>query len=373
MQVTEKLLEQVAVDSKELATNFSEIGGMCVENLVPKNEIQNRFPLATWLLNTPLSNEMRRRVLNRNIYYRKVDGKVMVAVPQTTVWSELPASTSGECCWVLPDFDSCSGEVPVNLLCLKDCDDMLDTLMGRQLRYTERDAMPPIAYAGESVETVNKRIARMFMAFYTARNIIQGLDNTYTDQLKPFHGLLQVLENPAVIHIAGESILAAFAEIACRMAVIGYDGFVFAAHPLVIESIKAVIQPDEYNRLPVGWAYVDGELRFHGTSFIPDKSVPFSIADGTGEVWLLHRDVVGAFLGTDLMPAKDFIFSSANNLGVTAEGCGGVCDYYYNYGSVFNTDARKLAVITGVPASTECLNATADLANLLVPQTLIPA
>lgn len=371
MQVSNELLNESAVDMKELATNFSEIGGECVEGLVPKNEIQDRYPLATWLLSTPLSNEMRRRVLNKNIYYHKVDGKVMVSIPQTTVWSELPPSTAGECCWVLPDFDNCSGEVPINLLCLKDCEDVLDSLMSTHLRYTERDSMAPIAYAGETKATVDKRIARMFMAFYTARNIIQGLDNTYTDYLKPFHGLMQVLENPAVMHTAGGSILAAFDEIACRMAVLGYDGFVFAAHPLIIEAIKDAVQPDEYNRLPQGWSYVDGEPRFHGVRFIADKLVPFSVADGTGEVWVLHRDVVGAFLGTDLMPADSFIkdgFTAQNT-----EPCGEACTYYYNYGSVFNTDARKLAVITGVSASAACMNATADLAGLIVPQTLIPA
>lgn len=375
MDFKEKQLEAVAVEAKDikaLSTNFAEIASGCdgLEDFEPKTEIQNRYPLASWLLNTPQSRRMRNRVLNRLINYRKNEqGQPMVTIPGS-IWTEVPPSTQGECCWVLPDFDKCQGEVPVNLLCLKDCDDILDSLMFQNLRIGADQAMAPFAYSGETMKTVNRRIARMWMAFFTARNLILGLDNTYTDQLKPFHGLLQLLENPAVLHIDGSSILAAFDELACRMNALGYDGFTFAAHPLIIGAIRAEVREDERGRLPEGWRYVDGELRFHGARFIEDKLVPYSVADGTGEIWMLHGDAVGAFLGTDLMPADSFIRESGTY--GSGDNCGSECTYYYNYGATFNTEARKLAVIQNVSATSTCVAATADLAGLLVPQTLIP-
>lgn len=371
MKISTNALDAVAVSAKELSTNYDEIARDCfgLEGASFTSEIQNRFPLATWLLNTPLSRRMRG-LAERGLINKRTDedGVVQLQIPRS-MWTLDATSTSSECCWVPFDFAKCAGEVPLNLLCLKDCDDILSSLIDRTTSLAVKDALAPIANTGETVAQVNKRVARMSMAFYTAYTAILGADETYTNILKPFHGLLSVMENPAIIHVDGSSILAAFDEIGCRMAVLGYGGFVFAAHPLVIDAIGRLIVPDRFGRLPFGWTKENGEIRFHGARFIADKLMPFDTTHGTGEIWMLSDDAVGLYLGTDLMPTDAFIEEGYTFAEAT---CGQKCTYYYNFGAAFGNNANKLAVIADVPVSSACVNGVADLGPIVSPQTLIP-
>lgn len=371
INISTNQLDAVAVSAKELSTNYDEIARDCfgMEGATWASYIRDRFPLTTWLLSTPMSRRMRG-LAERGLINKRTDenGKIMLQIPRT-LWTELPKSTENECCWVPFDFAKCAGEVPLNLLCLKDCDDILSTLVDKSTRLAAKDAIAPIANVGETVAQVNKRVARMSMAFFTAHTAILGLDNTYTNILKPFHGLLSVMENPAVMHIDGSSILAAFDELGCRMAVLGYNGFVFAAHPLVLDAMDRAIEPDRFGRLPRGWSRENGELRFRGARFIADPLVPFSVANGTGEIWMLSEDSVGLYMGTDLMPTDDFIEKGYTFAEST---CGQKCTYYYNFGAAFGNNANKLAVIADVPVANACVNAIADIPGMVVPQTLIP-
>lgn len=365
-------LEKVAIESKELATNYGEVARDCfgLDGATFASELQDRFPLVDWLLSTPLSQSMRRTIEN-GLMGTRVDeeGNYLLQVPRS-LWTLPPTNSADECCWTPVYFDKCAGEVPINMLCLKDRDNIMDILMNKTVKLSSRDAVAPIAYAGETLEAVNDRVARMSMALYTAHTVIQGMQNVTTNLTKPFNGLMQVMSNPAVIHIDGSSILGAFEELACRMVVLGYTGSVFAAHPLIINAIKAEIVPDQYNRRPDGWTVEnDRTVRFNGVRFIEDKLVPFSTSTGTGEVWLLSSDAVGAMLLTDLIPTEAF---RRTGWSFDENNCGTECRYYYNAGAVFANNANKLAVITNISISDACVNATADLANLIVPQTLIP-
>ena len=55
-----------------------------------------------------------------------------------------------------------------------------------------------------------------------------------------------------------------------------------------------------------------------------------------------------------------------------ANGCGQICNYLYNFGTVASNNANRIAVISGVPISSACTE-IADLAGLINPTTLIPA
>lgn len=372
-------LEQVAVDSTKLASNFPDIARDCygLEGATLASEIQNRFPLVYFLLGTSLSRQMRNRALrDRLALYQETVGeagqeetKWMLETPRN-IWSLPPQSTQGECCWLPFDFAKCAGKVPVNLLCLKDCGNILDDLIGKVARYGQRDAVPPIANTGDTIDEVRKRIDRMSMAFFTAYNVILGMDNVYTDTLKPFHGLLAVLENQAVMKYNGADILAAFAWLGCRFDMLG-GRQVIAVNPVIYSSIAAAIVPDVNGNLPAGWTKNGNEITFKGRRFIQDKLVPVDVATGTGEAWVLDEETLGMWLGTDLAPTDDFIRYSGINT-VETPNCGEECMYMYNFGTVFGTDANKLAVITNIPVQSACTGVIADLANLVNPNTLIP-
>lgn len=213
------------------------------------------------------------------------------------------------------------------------------------------------------------------MAFLTNQNVIDGMDNLTTDTLKPFHGLLQVMANPAVqvIQYSG-SIAATFDSLFCRMAVLGgLDRFVFAVHPLIYTSLMSDLRKDRLGNYPEGWTRDGNEIRFNGIRFIRDIRVPINLTEGTGEIWILDGASVGSWMVTDLMPTDAFIKESGHIEESLADGCGRSCTYYYNYGAVFNNNANRIMRVTNVPISVACKNGIAGLNDLIVPKTLIPA
>lgn len=373
MELNTMSLDRASVDVRLLSTNFGEVIPDCsgVGQDV-KTEIINSFPLYNWLINTGLSATVRRNFSNPCIT-KKTDGTWTMEIPRT-IWTELPKSTSEECCWVPFDFAKCAGNVPLKLLCLKDCTSMLDALVDRKVKAGTAGAVSGIAGAGDSMEEVNLRVAKMSMAFFTAYTTILGLDNTYTDILKPFHGLLQVMQNPAVVSINGGNVLSAFDSLYCRMSVLGgLDNMVVALNPITYQSILAVVTYGQYGELPTGWTRNGDVLKFHNISFIQDRFVPVDLANGTGEAWVLSGDSVGLFLATDLIPSSDFIFKSTKQGETPANGCAEQCTYMYNYGAAFNNNANKLAMITSIPITGACASAAGDLGEIIAPTTLIPS
>lgn len=384
--VETKNLDKVAVDKAELASNFPDVVNDCygIDGASVASIIQDKFPLVDWLMDTTPSREIRAE-LNRaqatggcvNRFHKAQVGapgaevtKWVMETPRS-IWTTEPTSTANECCWLPFDFAKCAGYTPINLLCLKDCGNIEDDLMGDILRYNERNSVSPIAYSGDTYNEVRRRIDRLSMLFYTAHNVIHGIDDTYTDTLKPFHGLLAVLENPAVQHVQGTNILAAFDQIGCRLDILGGDQ-VIAVNPVIYASIAAAIVPDQNGNLPAGWTKDGNTVRFHGRRFIQDKLVPVDTAAGKGEAWVLDGETLGMFLATDLAPTDRFVrYSGINNVD-PATKCGEECMYMYNLGTVWGSDANRLAVIYDIPVQSACTSAVSDLSALVQPTTLIP-
>jgi len=369
-----KTLDAIAVDHEKLATNFTEVVPDCTGlGADPKTEIQNQNQLYNWLLNTSLSRRVRGMINSNDgmciLHKDATSGEYVIEIPQT-FWSELPVSTANECCWQPFDFAKCGTNVPVKRLCLKDCISIDDEILGGVLRVNA--AYRPYASRGEKFNTIRKRIAKVSMAYLTAYNVILGTDNNTTDILKPFHGLLQIMANPAIAKLDGTDILSAFDSLYCRLILLGNTDVVIAVHPVIYSSILSVIRVGQYGDLPLGWTRNGDDIRFHGIRFIQDKRVPLDTAAGTGEAWVLSGDAVGLWMVTDLMPADRFIKESGHKEESLQDGCGSECTFYYNYGAAFNNNANKLALITNIPVSAYCAKSISDLDAVVNPKTLIP-
>ena len=369
-----KMLDNRAVDVQKLASNFIDIISDCegLEDFSLRNELQNRYPLATWLSGTPFSRMMRQRSTNPQLFHHGVgEGAAdwVMEVPGT-VYTLAPANSGSDCCWTIPDFAKCASEVPLNFVCLKDCDSIFDSMVYERLRINQRARLEGFAREGETLEQVENRIRHLWMAFYTMHTVILGTSNTSDNIVKPFHGLLEVMQNDAVISVSGANILAAFDSIGCRLDVLGGSNWVFALNPLMYRSIEDVVVPDVNGNLPSGWTRVNGRLRFHGIGFIDDKLIPVDMTNMTGDIWLIDGDSTGMFLGYSIGNEKeisnDFTEQTLEN------GCGQMCHYLYNYGTVANNNANRVMVISGVPVSSACTE-IADLAALINPTTLVPA
>ena len=369
-----EVLNQVAVDKTMLATNLPEMADCTGIGIDPKTEIQNKFPLVAWLLGTELTRRVRAAIDDKGscIVHKNGDGKWVIEVPRE-IWSLVPeASEAQECCWQPFDFAKCEGNVPLNMLCLKDCDSIMDRLVGMNVNFGSNIA--GLASTGDSLNDLKARVARLSMAFYTAHTAVLGLDNTYTNILKPFHGLMQVMENPAIATLDGTNILQAFDSLWCRLSIMGFDasGIRLALNPVTYQGVLAAIQPDMYGRYPEGWTRNGDTVSFHGMAFLEDKLVPVDIEDQVGEIWVLASSSVGLYLATDLMPAQDYIRFSGDFAKTPEQGCGEECTYYYNLGTALGNNANKLARIVDVPFSGACASVIGDLEGLVTPQTLIP-
>lgn len=368
-----QMLDNRAVDVQKLASNFIDIISDCesLEDFSLRNELQNRYPLATWLSGTSFSRLLRQRSTNPQLFHKGGDGEAdwVMEVPGS-VWTLEPVNSGSDCCWTIPDFAKCSANVPLNFVCLKDCDSIFDSMVYERLRINQRARLEGFAREGETLEQVENRIRHLWMAFYTFHTVILGTSNTSDNIVKPFHGLLEVLQNDAVISISGANILAAFDSIACRLAVLGGNGWTFAVNPLIYRSLEEVVVADERGNLPSGWTKANGRLRFMGIGFIEDKLVPVDMENMTGDIWLIDGEATGMFLGYAVGNEKeirnDFTEQTLEN------GCGQLCTYLYNYGTVANNNANRVMVISGVAVSSACTE-IADLASLINPTTLVPA
>ena len=366
-------LARNAVDVQELASNFIDIISDCqsLENFSLRNALEDRYPLASWLLNTRFSSYLRELENDPQRFHRGGENNAqwVMDVPGT-VYTLEPANSGDDCCWTIPDFAKCAGSVPMSFVCLKDCDNIFDSLVYDKLRVNAKAALERFARQGETIAQVENRIRHLWMAFYTMHTVILGTMQTSDNIVKPFHGLLEVLQNDAVISISGANPLAAFDSIACRLAVLGGNDWAFAVNPLIYRSIKALIKKDERGEYPEGWTVTaDGDIRFEGIRFIEDKLVPVDTEAMTGDVWLIDGEATGAYLAYDLgREAERNTFTEQSK----ADGCGQECHFLYNFGTVANNNANRVMVISGVAVSSACTE-IADLASLINPTTLVPA
>lgn len=370
----EKARQNLAASASK--SNVGTVGiGTDYSDNSPANPFQNVFPLVSWLMNTPASRKMQG-AMNRGAWSvtKKEDGKFYIQLPFTYGTTE-PKSTQGECCWIPLDLAKCGSNAPLALLCLKSCEPIMDSLVNETRKIKANDMVCYFQREGETIKEAQKRMDLISMAYFTAINVILGTMATGTATLKPFHGLLEVMEDKAVIKIVGTNVLSAFDSVALRLAVLGDGDYKFACHPLVLEGIKSVIVPGKFNgEYPAGWTKSDnGEIAFKKHGFIADKLVPCDITKGTGDVWVLEGNTVGLVMGTTFQPSEKFqrhTFGATDN---PSEGCGTHCDYYYNFGCAFGTDANRLMVISGVPMSAATLGDTLNGLDLVLkPTTIVP-
>ena len=369
-------LDRRAVSPEELqklSTNFIDIISDCegIEDFSVRNELQDYYPLASWLMNTSLARLIRERSRDPQKFHKSEEGVDWEMDLPGAVWTLAPSNSGDDCCWTMPDFAKCSTSVPLFLLCLKDCDKIFDKLVMERLQINSATDLAGIARSGESVERVNERLRIMWFAFYLAHTMVLGTSTTSDNITKPFHGLYEVLQNNAVVSIDGTNPLAAFRSIGCRLDVLGgLSGFTFWANPLIRASIREMIVPDESGRYPTDWSRNGDEIYFKGIPVREDKLVPVDMTNGTGDVWLLAGDAVGAFFAYNLN--DPYIVEDDFTEETKANGCAQLCTYLYNFGTVASNNANRLMVISGVPISNACTE-IADLAGLINPQTLIPA
>lgn len=382
-----ELLEHISVDQLssiadtvenvvKLSSKIGDIGyAPNFSNNTLRNHMETEHPLLTWLLNTPMSTQMRQSTANglAPIHQDSKTGEFMLMYPYQ-VGTLPPDDTSGACCWVPMELTKAGGEVPLRLLCLKDSRSIMEKFINANRRAGANDLTNYFLRPGESVTDARARMAKLSMAFYTARNVILGTTSGGTALLKPFHGLLQVLENPDVIKVLGTNVLGAFDKIGDRQAVLGGGSYTIWVHPLTKRGLDQVVVEGKNGKLPVGWTRNGNQLLFNNNPVTEDKGVPVDLTKGTGEAWVLHGESTGAYLATDLSPADAYIvkgdFSSTND---PNQGCAGESDWYYNLGAAFNNNPNHLGIITDIPLASSSLGTTLlGLDGLIQPDTLVP-
>lgn len=375
--MTMQQLNDNAVDAGAVAKLASNVGDIGIAPNFSQNQlanpIQNSFPLLTWLMNTSMSTMMRNANRRGDVVIRQDNtGRWWIVLPYLA-GTLPPEDTTNLCCWIPLDIAKCGDEAPLYLLCLKDCDNIMNNFVNQIRTGGSNDLTGYFLQPGETVKEAKTRMALQSMMFYTAWTAILGTTTSETALLKPFHGLLEVMEGSGVIKIAGTNVLSAMDALRCRLQVLGGSNFVLAMNPLVYYAVEAVVQPGQNGQLPAGWTRNGNDLRFNGYRIIQDKMVPVDLATNTGEIWVLDGDTTGLYLATDLAPAVGFRRNGFASTDDPTQGCASECDFYYNLGTAFNMNPNTLAVITDVPLNSACTGATmVGLDNLITPDTLVP-
>lgn len=373
-------LEKKSVDFAKIE-QIAEVLGDCalLNGADIKNDIEQNFPLTMWLTRTNLARRIKANaglgLLNKyKASEGRFAGKWMIKLPGK-VWTT-PADDSqfDACCWVGDDIAKCSGEMPLEMVCLKDCENIYDTLATRALTFGVQ--VDGLVTKDETIKQLKDFINIRSLAMHSAYTMVQGTWGSGSGLVKSFHGLAEVLSNPAILKLDASEIgvLAAFDTLGCRIAAMGGDisGKVFWAHPMTYENIKRLIKKDIYGNYPDNWT-VDGDtVRFYGIPFRVTKEVPFHFADALGTVYLLDSDAVAGVWSTDIAVTNPDFIRRTYSYGGADNQCGIDCEYRYNIGGVGANDANRLAVITNIPTSNICMNAIGDLEKLLVPDTIIP-
>lgn len=355
-------------------TNISTVLGGC--NLMGgasiREQMVKEFPLPMWLLGTPFAQKMRANAGKDFRRKFKEDGVWKVKLPGQ-VWTTPATQDPDACCWIADDLNSCEGDVPLKMLCLQSCEDMYDTLGAEDT---------PIGFdvdgllgAGMTAEQLRKEIDLRSFALHEAFTISQGTTAAASGLTKPFHGLAQVMANPAIIHLDASTLgfFGAFDTLGCRIEAFGnsVEGMVIWVHPMTMVNIRHLVKKDIYGNLPDGWEINGRDYRFHNVPIRECKTMLYNHSTGMGTAYLLDAQTVGAILKTNLI-VRDEKYIRHDFIAPNATVCGAKCDYYYNFGTVGANNANRLAVIQNIPTSATCQQATADLEALITPTTLIP-
>lgn len=371
------MLNRTSTDLDKFASNIGEIGiGLNYSNNQLANELQNVFPVLTWLRSTSVSQSWSAQASRGalDIVKDSTDGLFKITLPWT-VGTTLPEDMTNECCWIPLNLQKCGGRVALYMVCLKDCNPLMENLIYSQQRFQDKDLTNYFQRRGETVKNARTRMAQLSMAWFSAHNFILGTSTTTTKTLKPFHGLIEVMEGSDVLHQVGSQLLAAFDSIAIRESIIGESGdVVFACHPLVYEAVKRTVMPGQFGQLPAGWSKsANGDVTFNGHRFVTDKMIPIDLTKGTGDIWMLDGSAVGIYMATDLIPSERFIREMVSTNDNRNDGCMTECTFYYNYGTVGAVDTNKLAVITDVPLAGSALGDTLNGLDYIVnPETIVP-
>lgn len=367
MDFSLETLQKDAVSYASVENTVAVFGGCNSADVRTFNEMmETEFPLAMWLMNTPYARTLRNRINSdlKNIF---MDGnKIKVNIPGEA-YSIPRTQGADECCWVPDDLAKCGGTAEIKTLCLKDSENIGQSLIFNNIRLNDSTI---------TVEEERKLIALRSLALHTAITVVQGTLGAFTDLTKPFQGLAEVLQNPAITSIdASACILGAFDIVACRLAVVGgHENSVFWMHPLTLNAVKAELKKDINGNLPAGWSITDqGNVFFEGVPLRADKFMMYDFQNSTGTIVLLNGNNIGAVLGAtsdaDYGEGSRFV---RNSYGYSANGCGADTVYYFNYGTVALNNANKALLISNVATSANCVQAVQDLQDVLATQTIVP-
>lgn len=364
---------------QKLSSNIGNIGiAIDFRDAQLVNPVETTSPLFTWLDSGSASARIRQWD-GLSHPYKDCDGKWTMLMPPI-IGTTPGEDTSGACCWAPFDIMMCNDKFNLNLLCMEDCADIFDYLVSQRRSPAGGDLTSYFQRSGETVQDARRRMALLSMQWLTINNVILGSESIDTGNLKPFHGLFDVMNDEFVLNFTGSNILSAFEQITCRMMWLNRNGnrdWGIAVNPITYLAIAKAIRKDRFGEYPPGWNVTyngaNPTVTYSGITFIDDERVPVDRESNTGEAWVIDRSVVGIYLATSLAPGEDFHFNYFTSANENSENCGTVCDRWYNYGGAFSLDKYGSMIISGIPLNGTCSgDALLGLDNIINPTSPAP-
>lgn len=377
LRIPTQALREKAIDMASVK-NVPIGAGTTYSDATPASEPRTSSPYLDWLWNTNASRRIRNNVRNSLGQIIRENGENFLKLP-TIYHTKEYADTTGQCCWSPLEWALAGDKVPLRMLCLKDCESIEDRIIDEFQTVGSPDLKSFIQRQNMTARQVKVENAIESMAFFTRLNVINGVLEDETPLLKPFHGLQEVLDDPSVYSIAGQSWFQTFEAFRCRLEVLismtGVGQKVFWMNPITLRRIEVSVKRHlRHNSafvyttdLPFDWEFnAAGELTFLN---IPLRSDLFFAIDpenpGIGDITFQDGDSIGIFMTSPFRlqntPNNFHIRNQFTSTNDPAQGCASDCDLYYNVGTVFNLNANHLAVLEGTRASD---TATCDLTGM---------
>lgn len=321
-------------------------------------EFQITSPMVAAILEDIKNSAISRAELNDNNEWEIKD----------YTWGMTDPDDGNGCCFVPFEFQACKQKAVVRQLCIRDCQSLLDEMMLKNIRFTRNDLINQFQRENETYNDAMTRFVQWSFAFRTQRVIAQGLLKGDAPGLRPFHGVAQIMSDPATTPIKAGDILGGFAQAGCVLTALsqGNNGnYAIFVHPLGVEAIKTRVVKNTNGEYPEGWEKgsfgnyhgYNVEVKFKGIPIVADPYVPIDyVKTNTFEAYIIDTSITKASMAKPLMQnARDHAIYGQVTDPDPNNGCAMVrCTTYINAGTVHCSNYAKNILVAGLPLGNSC-------------------
>jgi len=352
-------ITSTTVNLNELAVSNAFKGyGTDNSNVVPEN---TPYTASIGWMDALASGAAARRVKSVLEYKEDCttgDGYIVIG---KEAYTTLPEDTGGACCY-RPSLEMEAKQYLAKpaRICMERCytEDELDTLKDRKVLPIDAN---PLALTGTNWYERDIQEFSNLATMFLERTVALGQKDISAPLLRPFPGLLDVINKESTITLDGSNLLSTIKTIDCTDSFVQGDWLVLGNAIGIKAFNQAMATFSEKAGYTPGFKYQTQEF----------KSAIFSLESMTTELWILDLNKVGLIL--DGAPTFNLNELTARETYSDSDPCYQVCVQFKRRGFVFSTGLNSVFRVQNVGVGVDCASVIGRFAPLANQFTLIPS